>query len=148
MISAVVIVIVFLITLSYVPIGIEPLTEVYFENHSKLPSLIQINNTYNYAFTINNLEYQKMRYVYNISVFSQNNSLIKHLDTGELILEFNESKTLMKNLTFTEEIHRAKIIINVAKDLSLETPDFKNKLWWPNPNYPMNINIHFWVEQE
>ena len=27
------------------------------------------------------------------------------------------------------------------------TPEFKTKLWWPDPNCPMEIDIHFWVDE-
>ena len=27
------------------------------------------------------------------------------------------------------------------------TPEFKTKLWWPDPNYPTKIDIHFWVDE-
>ncbi len=146
-ISAVIIITIFLITLSYIPIGIEPLTEVYFENHTQLPSNINLNTSYNYAFTINNLEHQKMRYIYNITAIDENNTIIKQLNTNELILEHNKSQTIQQSILFNQEIPRTKIKIEVTKDLSLETPEFKNKLWWPDPNYPTKIDIHFWIQQ-
>ncbi len=138
---------IFLFVLSFIPLGIEPLTEVYFENHTKLPVYLFLNKPYNYSFTVHNLEYQKMRYTYTIDAFDEENNLLYNMDKGEFILENNESKTIQEQFVMKEHFNRTKIIVNVSKDLSLETPKFKKKLWWPDPNYPMNIDIHFWIEE-
>ncbi len=148
LISATVIFAVFLIVLSQIPIGIEPLTELYFENHTSLASNVKINETNNFAFTINNLEHQRVRYLYNVSAFNESGSFLFNIDYGELILEHNKSAIIEENFLFNENFNRSKILVEIRKDLSLETPDFKKKLWWPDPNYPMKINIHFWVLEE
>lgn len=139
---------IFLVVLSFIPLGIEPLTEMYFENHTQLPDSVELNKLYNYSFTIHNLEHQKMKYTYTIDMFAENGTLLDNMDSGEFILEIDEYITIDESFKLIEEFNRTKIIINITKDLSLENPKFKDKLWWPDPNYPMNIDIHFWVEEK
>jgi len=146
-IAGIVILTIFLIVLSFIPLGIEPLTEMYFENHTALPKYLFLNKPYNFSFTFHNLEYQKMRYVYTINLYDENSTLLYELDSGEFILLNNETKTITEQFTMHNHFPRTKMVVNLEKDLTLETPDFKNKLWWPDPNYPMEINIHFWVEE-
>lgn len=146
-IYGVVILAIFLVVLSFIPLGIEPLTEVYFENHTKLPAYLFLNKPYNYSFTVHNLEYQKMRYNYTIDAYGEDDSLLYNMDKGEFILLDNETKTIYEEFTMYKHFNRTKVVVNVTKDLSLETPSFKNKLWWPDPNYPMSIDVHFWIEE-
>lgn len=146
-IAGIVILTIFLIVLSFIPLGIEPLTEVYFENHTTLPKYLFLEKQYNFSFTTHNLEYQKMKYTYDISAYNEEDDYLYEMDSGEFILLDNETKTINQNFTFKEHFNRTKIVINIKKDLSLENPEFKNKLWWPDPNYPMEIDIHFWIEE-
>jgi hypothetical protein len=138
---------IFLFVLSFIPLGIEPLTEVYFDNHTKLPVYLFPDKPYNYSFSVHNLEYQQMRYYYTIDAYSENDTLLYNMDNGNFILGNNETKTINEQFVMAGEFNRTKIMVRVDKDLSLETPDFKKKLWWPDPNYPMSIDIHFWIEQ-
>jgi hypothetical protein len=133
----------FLFVLAFIPLGIEPLTEVYFENHTKLPVYIFLDKPYNFTFTVHNLEYQRMRYEYTVDVFDENDTFMFNIDKNEFILEDNQSVSVGERLIMDNKFQRAKIVVNVTKDLSLEEPAFKKKLWWPDPNYPMNIDIHF-----
>ncbi len=145
--SAIIILTVFLLVLTQVPLGIEPLTELYFENHTSLQTDISTDTEYNFSFTIHNLEYQEMKYHYNISAFDINNKFLFEIDSGEVFLKDNESTTLSEKYKFPKEFERAKVSIIIDKDHLDIVPDFKKKLWWPDPNYPNKIDIHFWVEE-
>lgn len=46
----------------------ETFTELYFENHLKLPSTIKIGEKYPFSFTIHNLEYKTMNYPYEVYI--------------------------------------------------------------------------------
>lgn len=138
---------IFLFVLAFIPLGIEPLTEVYFENHDQLPEQILINQPYNYSFTVHNLEHQKMRYYYKINAYDEEDNYLYEFDSGDFTLLDGESRTIYEEFTMQEHFDRTKIVVNIEKDLSLETPKFKEKLWWPDPNYPMEIDIHFWIEE-
>jgi len=139
---------IFLVVLSFIPLGIEPLTELYFENHTALPSTISINKPYNYSFTIHNLEYQEMAYDYTINAYDENNTFLYEIDSGNILLADNETKTISENFSMKTYFGRTKINVDIKKDDLGIVPDFKKKLWWPDPNYPTEIDIHFWIEEK
>lgn len=147
LIGAIVILAIFLIVLSQIPLGIEPLTELYFENHTSLPKIIFLNKPYNFSFTVHNLEYQDMRYDYNVSGFDENGTFVYDFDSGEIYLSNNETKTIYENFSMKNHFGKMKININIKKDDLGIVPDFKKKFWWPDPNYPNEINIHLWMEE-
>jgi hypothetical protein len=144
--AGVVILIVFIIVLQFIPLGIEPLTELYFENHTKLPVYIFPMRYYNFSFTIHNLEYQEMGYNYSVDVYKGDDFWYTE-DFGRVIIADNESVTLFEDFALSRGFDRAKVQVNIKKDDLGIVPDFKKKLWWPDPNYPENVDIHFWVEE-
>ena len=146
-ISAIAILTIFLLVLTQIPLGIEPLTELYFENHTSLKADILSNTEYNFSFTIHNLEYQRMRYYYNISAFDTNGEFLFKINSGEVFLKDNETATFLEKYKLPKGFERAKISITINKDHLDIIPDFKKKLWWPDPNYPNKIDIHFWVNE-
>jgi hypothetical protein len=145
-IAAAIILIAFLAVLYFIPLGIEPLTELYIENHTQLPKNVYLDKTYNFSFTTHNLEYQDVEYNYTVKVFDVNETLMYELYSGSFILANNESKTVYADYRFDEPFKRAKIQVEITKNLIGE-PEFKRKLWWPDPNYPYNIDVHFWVDE-
>ncbi len=146
LIAGIAIVVVFLVVLSFIPLGIEPLTELYFENHTKLPVYIFLDKPYNFSFTTHNLEYQDVEYNYTINSYDVNNTLLFEIDKGVFTLANNESKTINQDFSFSKGFERAKVEVVISKNLIGE-PEFKRKLWWQDPNYPYEIDIHFWVEE-
>ena len=145
-IAAVAIIAVFLAVLSFIPLGIEPLTELYIENHTSLPVNVFLNKNYNFSFTTHNLEYQDVEYNYVINAYDVNNTLLFEIDNGTFTLANDESKTLNTDYKFSDRFGRAKIEVVINKNLIGE-PEFKRMLWWPDPNYPTSIDIHFWVDE-
>lgn len=147
LIGAIVILAAFLIVLSFIPLGIEPLTELYFENHTELPKYLFLNKLYNYSFTVHNLEYQDMKYNYEVNAYDENDTFLYKMDSGEIYLADNETKTVYEEFTMAKPFDRVKINVNIKKDDMGIVPDFKKKLWWPDPNYPEEIDIHLWIEE-
>jgi len=145
-IAGIAILAIFLAVLYFIPLGIEPLTELYLENHTELPKNVFLNKTYNFSFATHNLEYQDVEYNYTVEAFDINNTLLFEIDKGKFSLADNESKTISENYKFLNGFNRAKIEVKIYKNLIGE-PEFKRKLWWPDPNYPMEIDIHFWVDE-
>ena len=139
--ASVIIIAAFIYTLSWIPIGIEPLTEVYFEDHTKLPKFIFPEKNYNFSYTINNLEHQKVKYFYEVKKTTE------VLDKGEITLNHNNSITFFQEFSYEEGFGKDKITVDIRKDNSIETPEFKEKLWWEDPNYPTEIRIHFLIEE-
>lgn len=148
LIGGIAILVIFLVVLAFIPLGIEPLSEVYFENHTALPSLISLNKLYNFSFTIHNLEYQKMGYNYTVSAYDENDTLLYEMDSGRVDLGDNGTTTIFENFTVRKHFGRMKINVDIKKDNLGIVPDFKKKLWWPDPNYPTEIDIHLWVDEK
>jgi hypothetical protein len=147
LIGGIVILIAFLVVLAFIPLGIEPLTEMYFENHTILPAYLFLNKPYNFSFTVHNLEYQSMAYNYTVEVYDENDTFLYELNKGRIYLAENESTSRFENFTMKKPFGRVKINVNIVKDDLGIVPDFKKKLWWPDPNYPEEIDIHLWVEE-
>jgi len=145
-IAAAVILAVFLAVLSFIPLGIEPLTELYIENHTSLPVNVFLNKSYNFSFTAHNLEYQDVEYDYAVNAYDVNNTLLFEIDKGSFTLSNNETKTITETYFFDNEFKRAKIEVVINKNLIGE-PEFKKMFWWPDPNYPYKVDVHFWVDE-
>jgi hypothetical protein len=135
----------FLIVLNWIPRGIEPLTEVYIDDYTKLPSNILLDKDYNFSFTVHNLEYQDMKYDYTIGKYDANGEILGELENGSVILSNNQNKTVYEKYKFDAPFEKAQIKVVVRKDNLSITPEFKKKFWWPDPNYSSEIEIHFWV---
>lgn len=144
--AGIVILIVFLGVLYFIPLGIEPLTELYLENHTGLPKNVYLNKNYNFSFTTHNLEYQDVEYSYVVEAYDVNDSLLFKIRGGSFTLANNESSTISENYKFDKPFERAKIKIEITKNLIGE-PEFKRRLWWPDPNYPLNVDVHFWLDE-
>jgi hypothetical protein len=106
-----VIIAVFVYFLSQIPIGIEPLTELYFENHTGLPSMVEPNKTYSFAFTVNNLEYRPMNYSYTVIAQYFNHTIIIKNET--IGLEDNTSKTIPVDFLIEDRFSRGRIEISL-----------------------------------
>ena len=141
------IVVAFIVVLQFIPLGIEPLTEVYFENHTLLRANSFPEEEYNFSFTIHNLEYQDMAYNYNISRYDVDEAFIELLAEDRAYLGDNKSITIFQEFVLPKGFDRTRLLIEVEKDHLNRTPDFKKKLWWPDPNYPNKIEIHFWTDE-
>ncbi|MDD5192761.1 MAG: hypothetical protein PHH54_00930 [Candidatus Nanoarchaeia archaeon] len=149
LIAGIVIVIAFLAVLSFIPLGIEPLTELYIENHTSLPKNVFLDKTYNFSFSVHNLEYQDVEYNYTVNAYDVNDTLLFSIDSGSFTLANNETNTISENYVFDKKFknfNRAKIEVVITKNLIGE-PEFKRKLWWPDPNYPTSVDVHFWVDE-
>jgi len=144
--AGLVILIVFVVVLQFIPLGIEPLTELYFEDHTSLPKYIFPGQSYNFSFSVRNLEYQEMGYDYSVDVY-KGDEFWYTLDSGRVLVGDNESVRVDERFLLSGGFDRARVLINIEKDHLDIVPDFKTKLWWPDPNYPESVDIHFWVEE-
>ena len=146
LVAGVIILAIFIVVLQFIPLGIEPLTELYFENHTALRANIFPGERYNFSFTIRNLEYQDMGYDWRVLVF-RGDEFWYELDSGRVEVGDNESIMISQSYFLSKGFGRARVQIDVEKDHLGIVPDFKKKLWWSDPNYPNSIDIHFWVDE-
>ena len=115
---------IFLIVLSTIPKGIEPLTELYFENHTTLPATARVNVTYPFSFVIHNLEYKQTEYNYIVSVDYGNISLVRSNNT--VTLKDNQTARVETDFVITEHFTRARVRVAL---------------------YNRTEMIHFWVDE-
>lgn len=89
----------------------ERFTELYFEDHMNLPKKAVKDESYEFRFTIHNLEYKPVNYIYEVSIKHGDNKQL--LETKKITLIQNEYKTIPIYYKITEKIDRAKIVINL-----------------------------------
>lgn len=147
-ISGIIVLCIFLLILTQIPIGIEPLTELYLEDHTTLPLNIELNKIYDFSFTTHNLEYQNIYYNYTIEAMDSNNQALFKINNGSFTIKHNESLTINESFSFNKSFERAKIQITLNKQIdSINKPNFKKELWHQDPNYQTDLDIHFWVNE-
>ncbi len=100
----------------------ERFTELYLEDHSKLPSTVIGETVYPFQFTVHNLEYQTMEYPYTVIVDNKNG--ISQIDKGAFSLKHNGFHTIDETFQVASVSGRTKISIKLT-----------NK----------NQEVHFWV---
>jgi len=124
-IAGVIILAVFLVILSQIPKGIEPLTELYFTQHLELPKTIEVNKTYNFSFSVHNLEYEPIIYKYEVT--GEYNNKTVQFDINSIGLDNNQTKTIDETFKINEHFDRAKISVNLLNRQEV---------------------IHFWVDEK
>ncbi|HRN69940.1 MAG TPA: hypothetical protein PLS49_02035 [Candidatus Woesebacteria bacterium] len=100
----------------------ERFTELYFEDHTNLPTHLIASDEADFKFTVHNLEYEP--FTYNYTVKAESTQSAELLDEGTFTLNHDEYKTIGGTISTQEAQIRTKI------NVSLE-----NK----------NQSIHFWV---
>ena len=90
----------------------EPFTELYFEDHSDLPKVNQINKVYSFKFTVHNLEYKNMNYPY--EVYMKVNGYKIPIDSGNFTLKQDEYKTLKEEIASQVQLQNTKVVVNLV----------------------------------
>ena len=101
----------------------EVFTELYFENHLNLPSIIQPNQPYYFEFTIHNLENQETTYPY--EVYLQAGNVKLPIARKTVTIKNNQYKTVRVGFSVDAPIIKSEIVVNLV-----------NK----------NQQIDFWIE--
>ncbi len=101
----------------------EVFTQLYFENHIQLPSILEKSTKYTFAFTIHNLEGKDMKYPYVVSIEKPEGKNI--LDTNSKLIKRNAFKTIKETFSSNLIVSRSEIVVNLVSK---------------------NEHIDFWVE--
>lgn len=88
----------------------EKFTELYFDNHQQLPSIIKEDKEYTFRFVTHNLEHETLKYDYEVKIASESSKL---LDKGSFILKHNQSKVIKEKLSLHTSIPKTKIEVNL-----------------------------------
>ena len=140
----------------------ETFTELYFENHLNLPSVIKPNQPYYFEFTIHNVESQDMTYPY--AVYLQAGDVKIPINQNMVTIKNNQYKTIHEAFSVTAPVTKSEIVVNllnknqqidfwiksitppvtkviatkqVKKPLVQETPSPKQILYLPVPTLPI-----------
>ena len=89
----------------------EPLTELYFEDHTKLPKAIVSEKEYQFGFVVHNLEYKD--FIYDYSVIAEASKSATILAKGSFSLKHDEYKTVSEKFSISDEDLKTKIIVNL-----------------------------------
>ncbi len=94
----------------------ETFTELYFENHTSLPSKIINKKNNAFKFTIHNLENKNMLYPY--EVYTDTNGDKKTIQQSTIFIKNNGFKTIDENFTIVDSSAsaRIKVIINLINE--------------------------------
>ncbi len=90
----------------------ETFTELYFENHTKLPKYVSKYTDYPYSFTIHNLEHKDMKYQIEIFIVKDQQKI--PLESGAVTLKHDEFKTIKKVLRQDEPKGRVKVVVKLV----------------------------------
>lgn len=89
----------------------ERFTELYFENHTKLPTEAQPNQPYTFSFTVHNLEYQDTPYNYESYLdLDTGKAEIGH---GSFTLKQDEYLTVRQEYSLAMALPKTKIVVNL-----------------------------------
>ncbi len=102
----------------------ERLTELYLEDHLRLPKAYMRGQRNAFTFTVHNLEHEPVTYEYVVSAESTESARI--ISEGSFTLEHDGYKSIEERIASTESALRTKI------NISLENKD---------------QSIHFWVDK-
>lgn len=89
----------------------ETFTELYFENHLNLPSVVNVGKKYKYTFTIHNLEYETKDYPYEIYIDTEEKK--EYLEENSVTLTHDDSVTLNKAFVVTTAT-RSALVVNLT----------------------------------
>lgn len=100
-------------------------TELYFEENTTVPNIVQSGGSIDFAYTIHNLEHKTMDYTYEVSLDTVEPKQI--IDQGTVRLKHDEYKTISEHFTFKEAASSARVVVKLT-----------NK----------NQDINFWIGED
>ncbi|MDP3727887.1 MAG: DUF1616 domain-containing protein [bacterium] len=103
----------------------ESFTELYFEDHTNLPSTIALGETYDFSFSIHNLEQETTNYEYVVYIVEEDGTTTL-VDSSSIKLKNEETATIGESFTLEDSFTTAKLVVE------LNTGE----------------EIHFWITQQ
>lgn len=114
----------------------ERLSELYYENHTELPTSYAPGKPQTYSFTVHNLEGRNVDYSYTVTQQSQDGETTLTLAEGSFVVADNAWHTQNVTVTPQDAGARSQIITNLRIPSSGNQSAFSNQ------------SIHFWVKKE
>lgn len=110
----------------------ERLTELYYENHTKLPVKYLPDTPQNFSFTVHNLEYETTIYTYLITQESEDGQQRRQLTDGSFALHHDTFRTTAVTIAPVDLGPRVKIITTITHRSAQNNQEA----------------IHYWVNKE
>lgn len=117
----------------------ERLTELYFTDHTALPSSYTVGDTQDVAFTIHNIEYRPTTYTYEIRQISEDEKNTTSLIKDKITLAADQTNSISRAITLGDTGERAQVLITLTYDAirpDNETPTAQSQ------------SIHYWVKKK
>ena len=89
----------------------ETFTELYFEDHLKLPDKVSASKTYAFKFTIHNLENKDMEYPYQVYIKTDNQKYT--INSNNVSIKNNEYKTISETFSIPKIAGRSAVVVNL-----------------------------------
>ncbi len=102
----------------------QPFTELYFLDHTYLPTHIEPGTPISFSFVIKNNEYQPVTYSY--QVYATDGLSSMDISSGNITLEHGKKTAIMQTFVLTSD-KREQIIVELTN---------------------VNQKIHFWVDKD
>lgn len=117
----------------------EQLTELYFEDHQKLPTTYHLESPEAVKFTTHNLEHQQVSYAYKLYAVSEDNKTRIELTSGSFTLAHNQRYIVSVAPAIPDLGQRVRVLvelqINGVKSPTGDITDYKQ-------------SIHYWVTKQ
>lgn len=91
----------------------EPLTELYFENHTKLPTTVTPGDPVSFSFTIHNIEYKPMEYPYQVRIEDPTEKQVA--TSGSVMLSHDGYTTINEQIDTTHISTRSAVVVDLFK---------------------------------
>jgi len=91
----------------------ERFTELYFENHTELPKFATKDESYEFKFTIHNLEHQTKQYKYEISITDDKEDK-QILKVKTLTLKHDEFATIPIYFKLLKQVDKARVVVKLV----------------------------------
>ena len=90
----------------------ETFTELYFENHTQLPTTVTAYQKVSFSFTTHNLEYKIMRYPYEVYLDQDGKKTV--IDKGFFYLDQDNYRTINETATIPYGLTKGKIVVDLT----------------------------------
>ena len=117
----------------------ERLTELYFTDHTNLPSTYSVGEKQTVDFTIHNLEYRDAEYSYVITVSSEDGMVQREINGNPFTLVHDEFREISLDFVPVDLGTRSKVTV---------TLDYDGIAFGEDDPSPQTQSIHYWVERQ
>lgn len=117
----------------------ERLTELYFTDHTKLPTTYTVSEKQTINFKVHNLEYRDTEYKYAITLEGKDGEVQRVINGSPFTLKHDEYRGITQDIVLEDLGPRSKVAVTLTYDGIAFGED--------NPS-PQTQSIHYWVKRQ